>query len=102
VTPDSDNWAPATKGGGLAVLGDTGDVIGGARFDLRPTEASLGRYTCLLLFDCRTQSGRSNGLGLLLWDNDGKSNLMRAGTVTLSPMGTDWLRGVERQRVTLI
>jgi hypothetical protein len=102
VTPDSDNWVPATKGGGLAILGETGDVIGGARFDLRPTEASLGRYTCLLLFDRRTQSGRSNGLGLLLWDNDGKSNFMRAGTVILSPMGTDWLRGVERQCVTLI
>lgn len=109
VTPDSDFWVSATKGGGFATLDETGQVIGGSRFDLQPTEDSLGMYSCLLLLESRSLRETSDpryGTGLLLRakprPTEAQNTYMRVGTVSLSAAGIDWLRGVESNLITLI
>jgi hypothetical protein len=109
VTPESEGWVYSTKAGGFATLSETGALLGGSKFDLRPTEDTLGTYSCLLLLDCRHSSEAldlSYGIGLLLRPKprptEAQRTYVRMGTVSLASAGIDWLREVERSLVTLV
>ena len=102
VAPDNDDWASATKVG-LATLDATGRVVGGSKFDLLPTEDSLGSYSCLLLLEFPDSK---YGIGLLLnaksSPTDAPKTYVRVGTVCLSPRGISWLREIKPKPVTLV
>jgi hypothetical protein len=53
---------------GFATLNEAGAVIEGSTFDLRPSEDTLGKYSCLLLLDNHSSRFVSYryGTGLLL------------------------------------
>jgi Heterokaryon incompatibility protein (HET) len=107
VRPESEDYNMTAKGGGLATLNEAGVLIGGSRFDLQPTQSSLGHYSCLLLLDCILDLDASRyGVGLLLRTNmrpyDTQHTYTRVGRVTLGTAGVEWLRQVELESVCLI
>jgi hypothetical protein len=57
VPPDDERWVRAAKACGFATLNEVGTVIGGTKFDLQPSEDTLGKYSCLLLLDNLSDGG---------------------------------------------
>ncbi len=90
---------------GGPVFDETGHVVGGARFDLQPTEESMGNYSVVLLLESMTNYGPNPtryGIALFLSASNQTDTFVRVGRVSVSPRGIDWFKSVGRQNITLI
>ena len=107
VPPDDEGWVRATKGGGLATLNEAGAVIGGSTFDLQPSKDTLGKYSCLLLLDNHSPRFASHryGIGLILRSKrmpaEAQDTYTRMGYLSLSSIGIDELKELERRLITI-